>query len=652
MTEVKQRLAELVETETPSARLSYRTRKLLVRMGVAAAAVVLVTIAVVLVARRPVPPLAVAPFEQIQVTTGSGLASYPAVSSDGKFIAYASESPGKADLDIWVQHWDQQDATKITRNQADEYAPSFTPDGAELVYRSEQDGGGLYKISVLGGDARLLALHGRDGRFSPDGQWLAYWTGEVGGIMRTGSSKIFIMPSNGGPVREFPPGFDAAAYPVWSATEDKIIFLGRKRGEQRGDWWIADLQGIAVRATGLLQKIAEVRTTYPVDGYFVVPAVWLPNNNVLFTGRNRDATNIWAVRVNPDGTVPEAPYRKTDGTDVEAYPSAAMNAKGLTHMVYAALTRTSAIWRIPLNSAGRKSGDPQPLISGFVRLGSPSLSADGRLLAFANKQPKGTTIQIADLTVAGTPAVSLLHLGTVVRPVLSGDGSTVAWVDKGKGYIMAVKGDAPEEICPRCGPVTHLNLDGTKVIFEGGDRAPDGGPPIDDLVLCARGEKPRSLLRFPDVDVPGHTMVHWRQAGGRFSPDGRWVAFSGWHGGDLTRQILVAPVTPDGAVTAEQIVRITDGGFSDLEPVWSPQGNRIYFLSNRDGSLCVWGRDVDPKTARPAGDAFPIAHFHTANRIVRGPAADSGAIGLSASRDFLVLTLTDTKGNIWSRATR
>ena len=99
-------------------------------------------------------------------------------------------------------------------------------------------------------------------------------------------------------------------------------------------------------------------------------------------------------------------------------------------------------------------------------------------------------------------------------------------------------------------------------------------------------------------------------------------------------------------------MKITNGEFADLEPVWSPQGNRIYFLSNRDGYQCVWGRDVDSKTARPAGDAFPLAHFHTANRSIRGPAPDSGAIGLSASRDFLVLTLTDTRGNIWSRATR
>jgi hypothetical protein len=43
---------------------------------------------------------------------------------------------------------------------------------------------------------------------------------------------------------------------------------------------------------------------------------------------------------------------------------------------------------------------------------------------------------------------------------------------------------------------------------------------------------------------------------------------------------------------------------------------------------------------------FAAAHFHSAGRVLRGPSANSGSIGLSAAGNFLVLTLTDTKGNI------
>ena len=46
-----------------------------------------------------------------------------------------------------------------------------------------------------------------------------------------------------------------------------------------------------------------------------------------------------------------------------------------------------------------------------------------------------------------------------------------------------------------------------------------------------------------------------------------------------------------------------------------------------------------------------MAHFHSARRLIRGPTANTGSIGLSVAKNFLVLTLTDTKGNIWSRGT-
>jgi len=44
-----------------------------------------------------------------------------------------------------------------------------------------------------------------------------------------------------------------------------------------------------------------------------------------------------------------------------------------------------------------------------------------------------------------------------------------------------------------------------------------------------------------------------------------------------------------------------------------------------------------------------VAHFPNSGRLFRGPAANSGTIGISVAKIFRVLTLTDTKGNIWSR---
>lgn len=202
---------------------------------------------------------------------------------------------------------------------------------------------------------------------------------------------------------------------------------------------------------------------------------------------------------------------------------------------------------------------------------------------------------------------------------------------------MRVKGDAQHLICQICGAPTHLNFDGTKAIFE------DGRPEQkEELLLAGPGQNPRPLFH-----IAGGRP--WMQSGGRFSPDEKWVAFSGWHEGEHARQILVVPLTADGAVAANQVVEIASDSYSNREPVWSPDGRRIYFLSDRDGSTCVWARDVDAESKRPVGDSFEAAHFHGAGRLVRGPTANPGSIGLSATSNFLVLTLTDTKGNIWAR---
>ncbi|MEO0662038.1 MAG: peptidase S41, partial [Planctomycetota bacterium] len=71
----------------------------------------------------------------------------------------------------------------------------------------------------------------------------------------------------------------------------------------------------------------------------------------------------------------------------------------------------------------------------------------------------------------------------------------------------------------------------------------------------------------------------------RISPDGDTIAFA-WSG-----DVWTAPVTGGGAT------RLTTHGAEDERPRWSPDGETLYFQSNRSGRPQIWAAQVDRSAA-------------------------------------------------------
>jgi dipeptidyl aminopeptidase/acylaminoacyl peptidase len=182
-----------------------------------------------------------------RLTSDTGLTYQPALSPDGKFVAYASDRGGKGNLDIWVKQVAGGEPLQLTHHEADESEPSFSPDGSKIAFHSDRDGGAIWVISAIGGDERLVARRGRRPRFSPDGKQLAYFfLSPSSGIQ---DSKIYFVAATGGQPRQLQPEFAYAAWPIWSPDGKHLLFTGSRETPPLApplkpyDWWVAPVDG-------------------------------------------------------------------------------------------------------------------------------------------------------------------------------------------------------------------------------------------------------------------------------------------------------------------------------------------------------------------------------------------------------------------------
>src|SRR5262249_824949 len=157
----------------------------------------------------------------------------------------------------------------------------------------------------------------------------------------------------------------------------------------------------------------------------------------------------------------------------------------------------------------------------------------------------------------------------VANAVISGDGHRVTY-STGSGDIfgIAVSGGAAESLCSHCGTVMGASRDGSGVLYE----------PLQNEDLMLWNGETRTGLKLASR-LPGESVL----SGGRYSPDGRWVAFHEIDNKTSTARVWIAQVNLATPTTRENWTSITEGGSVERDPAWSPDGHVLYFLSERDG---------------------------------------------------------------------
>jgi eukaryotic-like serine/threonine-protein kinase len=620
-------------SEQPS-RVSFRTRW---RIGTAIAAgllLVAVSVGISLWFARSSPPAQ--PLKLTRITADRGLTYQPALSSDGKLVAYASDRSGQGNLEIWVKQVNGGEPVRLTHDESDDHEPVFSPDGSKIAFRSERDGGGVYLISVLGGLERLIAPQGRRPQISPDGRYLAYFIRKPSSGLE--ESAIHIVPLAGGTPRELQPEFAYAESPVWSPGGNHLLFLGSKERPPFGqwigaarntfDWWVTPLE----EGRGAPVSTGAARRFPGFHGRNCRPGSWVAHGSrhiITFSIQAEDTSSLWQVGISPQTwQVDVVPEQLTSGTGLDVDPSFEVNGR----LVFTSLVANSDIWSLPIAAnRGKVLGALRVEVQSAAADVYPSLSDDGQKLAFNSTRSGHSNVWIKDMKTGKESALTDDALRKD-RVLLSPDGSKVAFVaydgDKVDFCMVASGGGPLRKLCEDCGNQNLLNWSpsGAGLLYY------SGWPQRVGLLNIVSGER-RTVLEHPIYELHRDTL----------SPDERWIAF---HVPAQTgRSVFVAPLGQQPAPERDWI-RVTDGSGMDSWPFWSPDGRLLYFLSERDGSRCVLAQPLDHATKQPVGLPISVLHIHSARRSLL-TSRSAGEMGMSLTRDALVFSMREITGNIW-----
>ncbi len=556
-----------------------------------------------------------------RLTADVGLTFQPAISPDGKLLAYSSDRAGRSNLDVWVQHVAGGTPIQLTNDPADDSEPSFSPDGSEVVFRSEREGGGIYVVSSLGGDARLIARRGGSPRFSPDGSQIAYSDGRVGypGL----ASGIYVVASKGGPPRRLLPEFRVAGLPVWTGDGRHLLFQGffDERDQEQSDWWVVPVDG----GPAIRTRAGEVLRQRRAWNLYGSPKAWI-GSRLLFSAPATDSGNLWQIPISTrNWEVAGEPQRLTFGAGKNIEPSVSAGGQ----VVFTSLMVNRDVWSLGLDPLRAKVvGELKRLTQETESNRDPTVSRDGAKVAFVTRGRGQSRLRIRDVATAKEAVLSGIP-NSHLYPGFSMDGSKLAFAGPRQTlYVVPVRGGVAEKVCEDCGNAPAWSSDGTKLLYDrfGRQRRHVG---LFDTVSGANR---------PILEHPVYSIVQ-----PQYCPGDRWMSFAYVTNPDRAR-VAVAPLPAVGLIPESEWILVSDGSGFDSRPRWSPDGNLLYFTSDRDGFRCIWAQRLDPATKRPIGPLMSVYHFHDPKRLL----SDIPELGFGVAKDKMVFNLTERTGNIWA----
>jgi Tol biopolymer transport system component len=517
-----------------------------------------------------------------------------AVSPDGRRVALRIISEGRVRL--WVRALDSLTAQPLAGTEEAAY-PFWSSDSRFIGFFS---GGKLRKIDAAGGPPQLLcdAPDARGGTWNADGIILF--------APRMGDALYRVPAAGGAPVPVTT--LDASRkegshyHPHFLPDGRHFIYLATSPQLENAGIYVGSLDS---KETKLLVN-TDVGADYASPGYLL----FLRDRTLMAQGFDADRLE---VRGEPFPVV-ERVDRLGMGT---RYALFSVSQTGVLVYWTGRSDNTQLTW---FDREGKPLGTVGPVGSYLT----PWLSPDEKRIVFGGIEPQGRGSDIWLMELArGTPTRFTFDPAIEVSPLWSSDGGRIVFSSDRDGrmnlYQRAASGAGQDEALLKSDNAKFAvdwSADGRFILYQ--DQGPTTSTDLWILPLSG-DQKPFPFLQTEFAEVQG-----------RFSPDGRWIAYTSNESG--TWQVYVQSFPASGGKWQVS----TDGG---AQPQWRRDGREIFYLS-ADRKLMA----VDVKGDGTTFDrGVPKALFDLRVQTVGLPGPRNFYVAAADGRRFLVASVPEER---------